>query len=129
MLRGLLTEEYEWDQILQRMRVIYNNTLHSQTERSPADSLLVDSNKIGGTLPVLAVERSLLREGHPKFQSFKVNQLVVRKIISQDKSNVRKFTQRFTGPYSVSKVFDNGVAYEVVLLSDDSKRFRVHHDI
>ena len=64
------------------------------------------------------------REGHPNFKPFSVGDRVLRKRILQGNSVNLKFQPRYSGPYTVNKVRENGLTYEI---SDGLSNLRTHH--
>ena len=113
-LRSLLIRGGEWDIKLARAIIVYNQTVHTQICQSPAAKLLEGSYKSKGMLPLDLKEINTWREGHPKFVPFEVGQRVVCKIISSDRSVGRKFMAKYRGPFEITAVRGNGVAYEMV---------------
>ncbi|KAL7630233.1 UNVERIFIED_CONTAM: hypothetical protein RMT77_019624 [Armadillidium vulgare] len=128
LLRLILSHGGEWDIQLPKVKLIYNNTVHSQTGKTPAQKLMEESHKRRSRVPLSDEHKLTWKEGHPNFRPFKLNQAVARKVITQDKTNIRKFTEKYTGPYIITKVFGNEVTYEISSPPPGKiQTWRVHH--
>src|ERR1700755_1523663 len=128
LLRLVLSHGGEWDIQLPKVKLIYNNTVHSQTGKTPAQKLMEESHKRRSRVPLSDEHKLTWKEGHPNFRPFKLNQAVARKVITQDKTNIRKFTEKYTGPYIITKVFGNDVTYEISSPTPGKiQTWRVHH--
>jgi hypothetical protein len=129
VLRSLVEEQREeWDSLLTKALVTYNSTMHSQTGKTPSARLLEENHEKGIVAPIPLQEREKWVEGHPNFCPFRLGQLVLRKKVSNDKSAVRKLKAKYSGPYRVQKVNENGVTYQIGELEIENAAVqRVHH--
>jgi hypothetical protein len=126
-LKGLIDDNKQaWDTNLYRALIVYNNTVHSQLGISPSQFLLNNSHTMDNILPLDRDTISTWNEGHAKFVSFKVDQLIALKINKIGNRVHYKLDRKYTGPYKIIKIQSNGVTYEVRELSSGIVR-KVHH--
>ena len=111
ILRGLVGGAAQWDLSLAKAVMVYNSTLHQGLGMTPSECLLTKSHVVESR-PLVDLEEALLwREGHPAFHSFRMGQLVLRKIPGRGGRCIDKLLPRYDGPYKVIKVQNNGVSY------------------
>lgn len=116
-----------WDQNLTKSVLTYNNTVHTEIQTSPAEYILTRAHSLK-VPPILSDEvRGRWKVGHPKFVPFRVGQKVMRKVPTRGHCNIDKFKPRFEGPFIISKVHANDVAYELVLPSKPNVLLRSHY--
>ena len=115
-----------WDQRMADVVITYNNTYHASIQMSPAECLMSQAHdvKIDALRPVTQQEN--WREGHPKFTSFRSGERVLRKTILHGNLLTNKFSDRYSGPYTVVKVRDNGRSYSIKETST-GKEIPAHH--
>ena len=124
MLRAEVDQPYTWDLNLTAVMQLYNNTVHSETQRSPTDLILTEShNTDRGTLSNVT-NPLIWREGHPSFLPYQKGERVLKKIENTSYATVKKLTNKYTGPYEIIKVNPNGVTY---VLMDGDREIRAHH--
>lgn len=128
MLKGLNSEQNQWDQHLAKLVITYNNTFHSQIGSSPSQYILTKSHNTRNHLPIDLETRETWKEGHPNFASFRINQKVIKKVQKMGNQLKYKLGQKFEGPFKVKKIQSNGVSYEIVKEGDPSENvIRAHH--
>uniref|UniRef100_A0A6A7FN12 RNA-directed DNA polymerase n=1 Tax=Hirondellea gigas TaxID=1518452 RepID=A0A6A7FN12_9CRUS len=128
ILRGLETRNNQWDENLTKMVITYNNTFHSQINMSPSQCILTRAHIANETLPIDAYTVDTWRVGHPNFSPFQINQKVLKKINRTGNQLKDKLSQKFDGPYTVTKVQSNGVSYEIVRVGcPTGKIIKAHH--
>lgn len=127
ILKGLINDQPEvWDKELARAVVIYNGTYHSELGQSPSQYLLSKSFNINNNLPVDNNIIETWKEGHPKFNPYRIGDKVLVKIQRIGHSLKYKFNKKYVGPYKIIKVQSNGVSYEI-LKDDQQTVLKVHH--
>ena len=114
----------DWREKLTTAVLTYNNTRHRELNMSPAEYLLGKRHESRDT--ILASEEDIQhwREGHPKFAPFEVGSNVMRKVPRKGHAASNKFKKRYEGPYTIEKVNDNGVTYEI---NKEGQRLKAHH--
>jgi hypothetical protein len=129
MLRGLVLDGKQWDLHLPRAVMVYNNTLHRELGLSPAEYLLSKAHDVKSRPLVNDDTRDVWKPGHPRFAPFIVDQRVMLKVQQPGNLTVNKLKPRFSGPYRVVKVHDNGVTYVVEKQAEDGSVLRksVHY--
>jgi hypothetical protein len=125
-LKNLVAESNTWDVHLSKAIITYNNTYHCEICMSPSKFLLTKSHKVDADPPLQGKLRDTWKLGHPKFIPFKVEQLVLMKEQHKDFRNVNKLSPNFRGPFSITKVNDNGLTYQLSAL-DSNTVIRAHH--
>ena len=126
LLKTIVKEGHRWDEHLARAIISYNNTPHGELGMSPSECLLAKSHKVRGDPPLQPELQSYWRKGHPKFLSFRVGDLVVKRLEHKGHSNVNKFLPKFSGPFKVIKVNSLGITYEIKNCSSGSV-LKAHH--
>ena len=112
-LRSIVTEPHTWDSNLSRAIIVYNNTFHSELKMSPVKFLLTKSHKTSMDIPLQSKITQTWKVGHPKFLPFQLGQTVLMKVHRKGFLNINKLSPRFKGPYTVIKVNENGVTYQL----------------
>ena len=123
MLRSL-GEGAGWRGNLTKVVVSYNNTKHRELGISPAEYLLSKQHWVPDCMLASEKDKKHWKAGHPRFAPFVVGQTVMRKIPRMGHAAANKFMQRYEGPFTVIKVNDNGVTYEV---QRENRVLKVHH--
>jgi hypothetical protein len=126
-LRSLCTNQTNWDKFLPTSVIAYNNTYHSELLMSPVNFLLTKSHKVNTDLLLDSNQvKKLWRIGHPKFIPFEVGQMVLMRVQLKGNLTTNKLAPNYRGPFSVTKVNNNGVTYQ---LMDPSSQgiLRAHH--
>lgn len=67
------------------------------------------------------------KEGHPKFQPYSLDQLVLYKVQRSGFLTSNKFSPHFKGPYSITKVNRNNKTYEITDCNS-GEVLRAHHN-
>ena len=106
-------EDIDWDLKISKIIINYNNTFHSETKTSPSQMILTKSYPIKPRLGLEAQEIQKWKEGHPSFCPYKLNQRVLKKIMVKGRELKNKLQKKFDGPYTITKVFSNGVSYNI----------------
>ena len=113
LLKTIVQEGNRWDEHISRAVIAYNHTVHAETGMSPSQCLLTKAHNISNSPPLQPELREHWRVGNPRFASFKLGDLVLRRNELQGNSNINKFLPRFVGPYKIVKVNSLGVTYEL----------------
>ena len=114
IMMGLVgTESHTWDLHLPTALRIYNDTMHSQLKCSPSEFLMKLAHPVHPTLHLDTKVISTWKERHPRFASFRLNELVAYKIPTVGNRLGSKFRPKYAGPCKVCKIQSNGVTYEV----------------
>ena len=126
VLRNLSADPSTWDDYLPSALILYNSTPHTELKMSPSQYLLSKEHLLVSRPLVASQDRSYWKEGNPSFLSFSVGQKVLRRKICRGRLLSDKLAERFTGPFTIIKVNENGVTY---LMEDASTgaQVRVHH--
>ena len=128
LVRPLLNNINDWDLVISKAVHIYNNTYHSQLQKSPSQYLLQKSHNLNPKLPVGEGTSECWKEGHPKFRSFKIGQEVIKGINRMGRLTSHKLLPKYDGPYKITKVQSNGVTYEMAKEGSNSmKIYKAHH--
>ena len=115
----------QWDKQLARAVVAYNHSWHASISMSPSQMLLQKCHDVRNR-PIISSEvQQQWKEGHPNFEPFKVGERVWKKTKLHGDRATNKFVARYSGPYTVTQVRNNGVTYEVK--SADDKVLKGHH--
>ena len=125
-LKTMINDPHCWDDKIYKSVVVYNNTMHSELSMSPSRFLLSKAHRTGTDPPLQGTMRQTWRLGHPKFQSFKVNQFVLLKAQNKGFLNVNKFAPNFSGPCRITKVNENGLTYLITEINSGVE-IRAHH--
>jgi transposase InsO family protein len=115
----------DWWTSLTKALIVYNNTRHRELNMSPARYLLLKAHKIRDSMVLTQADLSVWRAGHPKFASFLVGQHVLKKVQRIGHKTSNKLSPRYAGPYSISKVNENGITYELSDAGADG--VKAHH--
>ena len=124
MLRAEVDQPYAWDLHLTAIVQLYNNTVHSETQKSPTDLILTEPHNTDRGTISNATNPLIWREGHPSFLPYQKGDKVLKKIENTSYATVKKLTDKYTGPYDIVKVHPNGVTY---VLMDGDREIRAHH--
>ena len=123
-LRTAASSNTNWDMLLPKIVEDYNNSYHSSINTSPSDFLLTLPHDIKSGPGVSNAARTTWREGHPSFVPFKIGSKVLRITHREGNLSTNKLTPRFSGPYEVVRVNENGVTY---VLTSERGTQKVHH--
>ena len=126
ILKGLQTSGSDWDILLPRALVIYNNTFHSQINSTPSEFLLKQVHLFDSHVNLDIDATKTWRKGHPNFSPFSINDKVIKIVHRSGKVVSDKFKEKYVGPFLVTKVQSNGLAYEVSSF-DGGSVSKVHH--
>ena len=129
LLKGLLDKgQTSWDKRLAKALLIHNNTVHSQTGKSPSQFILETNHYSEQHIPLMNKETvATWKEGHPKFTPFSLGQKVLKKVQKIGNKVSDKLAKRFIGPYEVIKVQSNEVSYEIKLCNSNEKIIKAHY--
>lgn len=115
-----------WDELLRKVVLIYNNTVHRELGVTPAEFLLNRAHALNIPPVIPNSVKDCWRVGHPRFLPFRVGDVVVRRFPRKGHSTGNKFEPRHVGPFSIIKVNENGVTYEIKS-NVDNRVLRIHH--
>ena len=121
VLTGLCPVPTDWDKYLKQAVIIYNNTLHSEINRTPSELLI----SLTSRLPLQPKNEAYWKEGAAKFTPYKVGTKVGLRIQGRQGLS-KKLRPRFKGPYTVIKVNSNNKSYKLTFKDDDTE-VRAHH--
>ena len=135
-LRGLGSGRENWDLRLPQAVMVYNATLHRGLDRSPSSCLLSQAHDLQLCPRLPADVRRVWRQGHPRFAPFAVGQKVLYRIHQPGNLTVNKLKPKFSGPFVVTRAYENGVTYVIRrdlggLVSTKSvhyKQLKVYHE-
>ena len=126
LLKTIVDEGSRWDEHLSRAVISYNHAPHTELGMSPSQFLLSKSHSMAANLPLQPELQSYWRMGNPKFMSFKVGDLVLKRNELKGNNNINKFLPRFTGPYKICKVNSKGLTYDIKECGTDGV-IKAHH--
>ena len=135
IIKGLVDNVEDWDNVLCKSTVIYNNSYHSQVKCSPADYLMKLSHDPSNQIPVDDETVKYWREGHPSFKSFDIGQKVMKEIEKLGNKSSNKLLPKYDGPYIICKVQSNGSSYEIKkigttkIIKCNHKKLRVFNEL
>ena len=125
-LRSLTSNPSDWKEKLPHAVRTYNNTTHAETKISPSRFIMTQEHK-QDDIPIVSEEqKKLWEEGHPQFTSYQPGQSVLRRIFRTGRLNVDKLKPKYSGPYLVLSVNENGITY-ILQDPDDGQTFKAHH--
>ncbi|KAL7635049.1 UNVERIFIED_CONTAM: hypothetical protein RMT77_014034 [Armadillidium vulgare] len=124
-LRGTLSNPSNWDIQLSSVALIYNNTIHSETKRSPAEIIFSEAHDTRPNLPWTRFNE-YWDEGNTNYKSFAIGQEVALKLQLPGDRTSNKFKDRYQGPLTVIKVNNNNVTY-IVQSKETQRLYKVHH--
>ena len=126
LLKGVCENNPEtWDKEISEVVRIYNNTIHSQTKKSPSDLLLLSAH----SCDKIITTESTWRVGNPKYSPYCIGQKVLRKIHKTGNKVTDKLKPKFEGPFLINKIQPNNVTYELKNLNNlDAQIKKEHHD-
>jgi hypothetical protein len=123
-VRSIVTQEpMDWHVALSKAVLVYNSTWHSQIKDTPCNFLLSKSHSFN--VSGFADSQVNWKDSHPKFQPFEIDQKVALKVNRIGNQLHYKLSQKYTGPYTIVKVQNNGVTYEIVDQFNNVQK--VHH--
>ena len=126
LLRVQCRDMRGWSGVLPKSVMTYNWTAHSALGCSPGEFLLASQHEVDSAVLLPRSVRECWREGHPSFGSFKLGQLVLRRVIQRGNCTSNKFLERFEGPYLVTGVHQNQVTYQLEH-TESGAQARAHH--
>lgn len=111
LFRNLSAPTDSWDDVLSKAIMTHNATYHSEICMSPAQYLLGREHKFVNS-PVVSIEDvKYWKEGNPSFVPYRIGQKVLRKVVFKGRRLCDKLSDRFDGPFVISKVNNNKVTY------------------
>ena len=129
LLKGVIVDHNsDWDLVLHRVLITYNNTVHSQINTSPSRMILRESHKCERNVPLNSDVVKTWKAGNPKFSPFQLEQKVLRKIHRTGNLVSDKLRPRYDGPYKVLKKQSNQVTKKIQKINEpDSKVVNAHY--
>lgn len=124
-LRTTVKNPQSWDVELPHIVLVYNHTMHSETQLTPCEYILKRAHTLTLGLPLPEVEECWT-PGHRNFQAYALDQQVGLKLQLPGDLTTNKFKPRYCGPYTITTVNDNQVTY-VVKSNKTGRQYRVHH--
>lgn len=104
-----------WNDNLTRCLIIYNNTVHSQTGRAPADFFADSAVKVP-----LPYKEPYWKPPRKSFKPYAVGRLVAKKIPPLPSRS--KFAAKFEGPFIVLEADPNGITYKIEKINGEEKQ-------
>lgn len=126
LMKATIDNITEWDDFLPKVITTYNNTHHSQIGCTPSQMILTKCHMNDH----ISIDNNILenwKPGHPNFAPFKIGQKVIKVIHKTGNLVKNKLTQKFEGPYIVTKVQSNGVSYEIKGIKNPNKVVKANH--
>lgn len=124
LIRTITDGGSNWVELLRRVLIVYNSTLHSDLSMYPSQFLLTRVYRARDQAVVSYEDRKFWRSGRLKFVPI-FSRAAVAKTGRAARQNCRKmFSKRYQGPLGVDTVNANGVTY--VLRSDTEHLIREH---
>ena len=117
----------DWVEQLPRAVLIYNNTVHRELQMSPSQFLLKKCHVSEDQLLVSPRAREYWKEGHHRYSSFRVDDVVLKKVNRIGNRTVDKFEPNYSGPYQIRKVHGNDVSYDLCDLAAPDQIIKAHH--
>ena len=124
LLNGLQSQS-DWDLNLPQAVVIYINTIHQELQKSPASFLLEEKHDIQ-QIPLFK-DKAYRKDGHPKYEPYSVGQLVLKKVPHKGNLAIQKFQAKYMGPFTVAKVHNNLVTYDLISELAPLVTVKAHH--
>ena len=125
-LRDLSAHPSAWVSRLPMAVRVYNETVHKETNMSPAAFLMTREHPVVDHPLVSPETRKLWDEGHPQFMTYHVGRKVLKRINYSGRLNVYKMTPKYAGPYEIVTVHNNGVTY-IVRDNISGEEMKAHH--
>ena len=125
IIKSLVDDIADWDKVLTKSLIMYNNTYHSAIKATPSEFLMNNPYNTRNSIPIGIEESETWREGHPNFKPFAVGQEVLKQIERMGNRASYKLMPKYNGPYTIKKVFSNGLSYEIGMEGCDT--VRAHH--
>ena len=116
-----------WDEKIYKMVINYNNSVHSETKKTPSQCILMERHDVSQRFPVSAEVIKNWREGNPRFCPFKVGQKVLKKVIRIGNLLIHKLQDKYEGPFVVKSVQSNEMSYEIYKEGEYNRRWKVNH--
>lgn len=110
-----------WDQVIHKIVVQYNRTIHDETGRTPASFYSAAEEA-----PVLSEGVIVTREAGKNFKPFTLGDLVLRKIPFYSAQDKHKLAPKYDGPYRVVKCVSQ-VTYHIQDVLNKKKIQIVHY--
>ena len=124
-LRMAITRPSLWDEDLPQVVLVYNHTVHSETNMTPCENILKRAHTLHTGLPLPKVEQ-YWGEGHYRFEPFELDQMVGLKVQLPGDLTLNKFKPRYYGPYKIVQIQSNNVTY-IIESVKTGKQYRAHH--
>ena len=124
LLKTMVSSPSDWVEQLSKCIRIYNSTKHAELGQSPSNCILSNSYQMMDSLPIDNETKLHWKVGHPSFVPFKVGQEVLKKVEDNSHRTIKKFQEKYHGPFKVTHVHDNGVTY---VISRQGFDVRAHH--
>ena len=119
MLRVAGENGNEWDVELGRVLWCYNATKHAAHGTSPCQFLLEFERRVKLNASLGESEREFWRESHERFRSFNLGEKVLKVKQEIGRLNVYKLSEKFEGPFTVVKVWENGLTYIIERMNEN----------
>ena len=108
-----------WDRELSQVVAQYNRTPHTETGKAPVDFFVTGSD-------IIVPKKSNTWRQAPKFKSFAVGDLVLRRTPYQGTGERDKLAPKYQGPLRIVKVDPGGVTYRAKWVGVQKKPVTVH---
>lgn len=128
-IKPLVDDKIEWDTVLSKALIIYNNTIHSEIKCTPSQMILSnqypDVNNCNSLItPDIT---NTWKEGHPNFSPFAIGQKVLKVVERPGNMVSYKLKPKYDGPYVIKKIQSNGVSYGIYDENEPDKIIKTNH--
>ena len=126
-IADLSAQSASWDQSLPRAVSFYNSTAHSELGCSPVNFLLTQAHYCNALPALLTNVQKVWRNGDNRFSPFGIRDRVTRKVPTSTRLTVTKFQEKYDGPYTITKVHCNEIAYDLRKDAYNEQDVRAHY--
>ncbi|KAL7637112.1 UNVERIFIED_CONTAM: hypothetical protein RMT77_012870 [Armadillidium vulgare] len=110
----------EWDTSLPDIVAVYNHTYHREIGKTPANIFLSNVDK-------KPIDDKTWEKTLKDYEPYKLNDLVLKKIILKGHNVENKLAKKYHGPYKVIKTYENGVMYDIQHQYRNTILYKIHH--
>ena len=128
LIKGILPETEQWDEALSKAVIVYNNTVHTNTEQSPSSKILSLAHDKPDKLLVDSKTVETWKPGNPKFAPYNIGDKVLKKIVKMGNKVENKITPIYEGLFIIEKVHPNDLTYVMKRIGSENggKEHRAH---
>ena len=115
-----------WPDYVTKVLQVYNGTVHSQLKCSPRDFILNQVHATGSNALQSPRIRAYWSKGNRNFRPFSVGDKVLKEIKYVGDRTVYKLMDKYSGPWTVVKIFPNLLTYGLV--NDEGQELTTHYN-